>query len=102
MKGLQNRSQFVAQIVKISQHASEITSLNDREVRHTTFEKKKNKKLEIGVMYQSIMLYLRTEFRFCLIPTTWFLFLSFFPFFVDKIWCKKKNFLYYKLFFANY
>lgn len=43
MKGLQNRSQFVAQIVKISQHASEITSLNDREVRHTTFEEKKIK-----------------------------------------------------------
>ena len=36
MKDLQNRSQFVAQIVKISQHASEITSLNDREVRHIT------------------------------------------------------------------
>ena len=43
MKGLQNRSQFVAQIVKISQHANEITSLNDREVRHITFEKKKKK-----------------------------------------------------------
>ena len=102
MKGLQNRSQFVAQIVKKTENNARCFQIVANQNKNTDWSIcvniwRKNKKLEIGVMYQAIMLYLWTKFRFCLIRTTWFLFPSFFPFFVDgvrrKISCTTNYFL---------